>query len=229
MFRVLLADYPWSYDDEGTGGTQISSASSKYPVLQLPELFALPVTSVMQANWIGFLWITTPMKFEVGPRLLRALGLRYATTVYWHKTPGLGMGHWFRGNMEELIVGVSGDVPAFSCQLPNVIQHPARWTQPNGEPSEHSQKPDVFHDLIEKATGEASSRRNLELFARREKPGWRTMGGDLSGLDIRAEIRQEAERMHGSAQADTRRSGNGRSAGLAVGAGLGDGGAIGVV
>lgn len=235
MYSVLLADFPWEYSDKGTGGSQSSSAVQQYPTLTIDELMKLPIHSIMAPNFIAFLWVTVPTKYQYGPRVLHAYGLDYRTTIYWHKTPGApGMGHWFRGDVEELIVATHGDFSgmALRCQERNIRQHPARWMQPNGEPSEHSQKPDLFHELIEKATGQASSRRNLELFARREKPGWRTMGGDLSGLDIREEIRQEAMRLHGQSNTqhsdDRVQADHGRSAGAAVGAGFGDKTPVGV-
>lgn len=236
MYSVLLADFPWSYDDKGTGGSQSSSAATKYPTLSIDALMKLPIHSIMRPNFIAFLWVTVPTKFQYVPRVLHAYDLDYRTTIYWHKTPGPpGMGHWFRGDVEELIVATHGDFSgmALRCQERNIKQHPSRWKQANGELSEHSQKPDIFHDLIEKATGEASSRRNIELFARREKPGWRTMGGEISGLDIREELRLEAVKLHGERENqradDLVQAAHGRSAGAAAGAAIGNGDPVGIV
>ena len=115
---------------------------------------------------------------------MHAWGFDYVTTVYWHKHRKgrrMGMGFWFRNEVEELLVGkVRGDrVRPFRCQLPNIIGAPVE---------EHSKKPQAFRDLIETATLKRSKYERVELFARERVPGWTAVGGAIDGLDIRTAI-----------------------------------------
>ena len=73
--------------------------------------------------------------FEV----MKAWKFKYKTKIYWRKTGNLGLGYWFRGQVEECLVCVRGDVKAFRLQKPNFIQSKAR---------EHSRKPEEFFQLI---------------------------------------------------------------------------------
>jgi N6-adenosine-specific RNA methylase IME4 len=206
MFSVMMADPPWSYDDKATGGSMSSGAAQVYAApadkeatMPLADIMALPVQGLLTPNAILALWVTTPLKFTHGGPTMGAWGFRYVTTVYWHKAPGPpGMGRYFRGDMEELLIGIRGSVKPFGVQVRNVVQHPRTWDI-NGEPCPHSSKPEPFRRLIEQATakvfGESSSRRNLELFGRRRAPGWTVLGYEVDGLDIREAIRREAVRL----------------------------------
>ena len=80
----------------------------------------------------------------------------------------LGMGYWFRGQVEECLVGVRGDVKAFRLQKPNFIQSKAR---------KHSQKPEEFFQLIEPAVENMNPK--IELFARERRPGWDCWGYEV--------------------------------------------------
>jgi N6-adenosine-specific RNA methylase IME4 len=218
-FSIVLADPPWEYGDKRTGGTFKSGSAQVYAntdgadggTLSLAELRAIPLPSILAPNGAAFLWTTTPLKFSHGYPLLEAWGYRYVTTIYWRKTGRLGMGRWFRGQYEELLVGVRGELTPFGCQERNEIGHPAKWRDPAGPDgwSQHSQKPEEFRRLIERATGEASSRRNLELFARRNVAGWTCLGFEIDGLDIREAVKRQAVRIW-------------RSAGAAAGAAAGE-------
>lgn len=179
MYSVIQVDNPWKFRNEKTGGNHQSGASQKYPVMELGQILALPVGAVVNHTAVLFLWVPTALKFSHGGQCLTAWGFTYKTTVYWDKMQ-LGMGAWFRNEVEELLVGVRGDPAPFGCQLPNIIHQ---------VPGEHSEKPDEFTRLIETATGAASSRRNLEVFARKDRPGWRCIGNQVTGHDVREDLR----------------------------------------
>jgi N6-adenosine-specific RNA methylase IME4 len=107
--------------------------------------------------------------------VMKSLGFTYKTSLFWHKTGRMGLGYWFRGEVEILLFGIKGKVKAFKCQLPNHVEAPV---------GEHSEKPEIFREIIEKATANMSPR-YLELFARKEVPGWRCLGRDIDNRDIR--------------------------------------------
>lgn len=184
--RVLLADPPWSFDNRRTGGSLTSGAEAQYQTMTREDLLALPVQSVLAADAAAFLWVPTSLKFSHGGPTLAAWGFRYVGTVYWAKAYGgkrMGMGFWFRNQVEELLFGVRGDLKPFRCQLPNLITSPAL---------EHSAKPAEFHRRIEAATGEPFYSKNLELFGRRKVPGWTVTGLEVTGRDVRDDLRRLA-------------------------------------
>lgn len=182
-YSVLYFDPPWKFRDEKTGGNYASGASQKYPVMDLPAITQLPVPAIAAPRAILFLWVPTTMKFSHGGAVLAAWGFRYVTTVYWTKTK-MGMGHWFRNVVEELLVAERGGYPALYCQRKNHLTLPA---------GEHSEKPEEFRRLIEAATGVTSSRHNLEGFARKRVPGWTGIGNAVTGRDIREDIKLIAQ------------------------------------
>jgi len=78
----------------------------------------------------------------------------------------LGMGFWFRGQVEVCLLGVKGKIKAFRCQKANFIQSRAR---------EHSRKPDELYELIESL----GFNPKIELFARKKREGWVSWGKEL--------------------------------------------------
>jgi len=102
---------------------------------------------------------------------MKAWGFKYKTKITWHKTGRLGLGYWFRGEVEELLFGVRGKVKAFRCQLPNFIEAPVR---------EHSEKPEGFRQMIEVSTAlTIPEPKRIELFARKRVPGWDAWGDQV--------------------------------------------------
>jgi N6-adenosine-specific RNA methylase IME4 len=186
MFELIMADPPWEFRNVKTGGSHSSGAAQKYDTMPLAAIQGLPVQSVRASKSVLALWVPTTLKFSHGGSVLAAWGFRYVTTVYWEKIrkgKRLGMGHWFRNEVEELLIAVHGDVAPFRCQLPNIIHAPVE---------DHSAKPEAFRQLLEQATGQISRRRNLELFARRTVPGWTGIGNQVTGRDVRDDLRRLA-------------------------------------
>ena len=79
----------------------------------------------------------------------------------------LGMGYWFRGQVEVCLIGIKGNIKAFRSQKPNVIQTKVR---------EHSRKPDEMYGIIEELELEP----RIELFARYRREGWDCWGNEIS-------------------------------------------------
>lgn len=187
QFNVILADCPWGYRNKKTGGSHTSGAVQKYPVLTVPELCALPVIKDFARDSVLFLWATSPMLPEA-LQVMQAWGYRYTSSLYWHKTGRYGTGYWFRGEVEQLLFGVRGHVPAFRTPFRNHLAV---------RPAGHSTKPEEFRALVEDATVSMGERRMLELFARRQTKGWTAWGLDL-GQDLRHDADEtEADRAGG--------------------------------
>ena len=81
----------------------------------------------------------------------------------------LGMGFWWRGQCEHLLVGIKGKIKPFRMQEPNFIQ---------AKVERHSQKPELFRALIDRATKTLNGK--VELFARKETEGWDVFGNEVN-------------------------------------------------
>lgn len=165
-YKLILADPPWEYKSKGAGRNMQHGAAMKYATMSLEDICNLPINDIVERNSCLFLWATTPLlpeAFEV----MKAWGFQYKTAIYWRKIMSLGMGCWFRGQVEVCLLGIKGKVKAFRSQRPNIIQAKARV---------HSQKPDELYDIIE----DLDINPKIELFARKKRIKWDSWGNELS-------------------------------------------------
>ena len=173
-YQIIYADPPWSYKNKKTGGSMSSGSSLKYPAMSLEEIKSLPIQKIADKNSVLFLWITVPLLPD-GLEVLKVWGYKYKTSLFWRKIMSLGMGFWFRGQVEILLMGIKGKTKAFRIQKSNFIQ---------AKVQKHSQKPKEFRELINKI--ELYPR--IELFARPPKnllfedesyKGWDLWGNEV--------------------------------------------------
>lgn len=149
LYDVIYADPPWRYEFSPTSSRAIEK---QYPTMSLDEICQMSVPS--SDNAVLFLWAT-------GPKLLDALqvmvawGFRYRSQAVWDKET-IGIGCWFRGQHELLLVGVKGKMtpPGPHQRVGSVIR--CRKTT-------HSAKPLVVRRLISEWFPNKSK---IELFAR---------------------------------------------------------------
>lgn len=167
-YTVIVADPPWQYQQKNTGGSGTSGADHKYPTMPLDEICALPVKHIAASASVLFLWATAPFLMDAR-NVLEAWGYKYKTVLVWKKTGRKGIGWWFRGNAEFVLVGVRGNVKAFRCQEENVFF---------ATPTRHSAKPDEFWSLIEPVIPDGH---RLELFSRSPRAGWDAWGYEAEG------------------------------------------------
>ena len=164
-YQLILADPPWEYENKNTGRTNNSGACKKYATMSVEEIKNLPISDIAMKDSCLFLWATTPLlpeAFEV----MKAWGYQYKTAIYWRKIMSLGMGFWFRGQVEVCLFGIRGNIKAFRCQKPNFIETKVR---------NHSQKPDEMYGLIE----ELDINPKIEIFAREKREGWDAWGNQV--------------------------------------------------
>lgn len=176
-YKVIYADPPYAFRNKRTGGSMSSGSESQYPTMSLQELSLLPIHLIADKNSVCFLWASVALLPD-SLSLLSAWGYHYKTSLFWRKIMSLGMGYWFRGQVEMCLLGVRGKVKAFRIQKPNFVQSKVR---------NHSQKPDEVRGLID-MTGLSPK---LELFARERVEGWDAMGYDIDGLDIRVALAEK--------------------------------------
>ena len=164
-YQIIYADPPWQYRNKKTGNSMKSGSASKYPTLSLEEICALNVRELAHKDSVLFLWITVPLLPD-GLKVMDSWGFKYKTALFWRKIMSLGMGFWFRGQVEILLMGVRGKVKAFRIQKANILQLKV---------GKHSQKPVEFRELIESIG--LSPR--IELFARQKIEGWDIWGNEI--------------------------------------------------
>lgn len=131
------------------------------------------VGKLADENCALFLWITFPLLKEIW-RVVKAWGFTYKTVAFvWikqnKKADSLfwGMGYWTRANAEICILATKGSPKRYSRRVHQVlITHI----------EEHSKKPGEARNRIEQLMGDVP---RVELFARREAPGWDVWGNEV--------------------------------------------------
>lgn len=173
-WRTIVADPPWDYREGFVRGPNAGFGWTNrhdlpYGSLSVEEIAELPVSSLAHPAG-AFLWLWTtnrylPDAFDV----MAAWGFRYRQTIIWHKDDASPFpGSVAPNEAEFLLVGRRGGVKRLGTWSEAVI------TATRGA---HSQKPEVFMDLIEAVSPEP----RLEMFSRRARLGWETWGDEALG------------------------------------------------
>jgi N6-adenosine-specific RNA methylase IME4 len=163
-YPVVLADPAWRYVFSQTSSRAIER---HYETMSLEEICALPVGEVAAPTAVLFLFVPSPI-LEQAFQVIDAWGFKYTTAAVWRKTGGPGEGHYFRQQHEHLLLATRGDMPP-----PHTNARPLSvFDAPRGE---HSEKPDVAYELIERMYPGLPK---IELFARRARPGWACWGNE---------------------------------------------------
>jgi len=159
-YKIIYADPPWSYNDKKIGCH--AGSEENYNTLSLEEIKNLPVKDISDKESMCFLWITNPI-LDYGFEVLKAWNFNYKTCLTWIKprSSGGGLGFWFRGYTEHILLGVKNNTKSFRCSKNNYIIQDNKG---------HSNKPDSFRKLIEFATNNIKPR--IELFSRTKIHGW---------------------------------------------------------
>jgi N6-adenosine-specific RNA methylase IME4 len=179
MSGTVIVDPPWAYNKSSRHKNQAGYANFHYEPLTVDDLKKLPVGTL--GDYL-FLWAVWPF-VEAAYGLIHTWGFEPVTALTWVKTTGLtlgkelpfkpayGVGYWFRGATEPCLIAKKSGV--LSIRTP--------WVGLLCDNAGHSRKPDTLYEVIEKDFPGPYT----ELFARRQRDGWRCEGGDLGGKDIR--------------------------------------------
>jgi N6-adenosine-specific RNA methylase IME4 len=160
-FRVLYADPPWKYGDQLT--ERYGAARFHYDSMTIPELCALPVADLSSDDAVLFLWVTSPMLLD-SAAVVKAWGFNYKSAFVWDKVKH-NLGHYNSVRHELLLLCTRGRcLPDISKLFDSVV---------SVERTRHSEKPEAFREIIDALYPHGN---RIELFARREVPGWRTWG-----------------------------------------------------
>jgi N6-adenosine-specific RNA methylase IME4 len=187
LYRTIVADPPWTYDEGFLHGrqpgwrkrkaagipestlTEIRRKPMPYPTMSVGEIAALPIAALADANAALFLWTTNrylPDSFVIAS----AWGFSYRQMLVWDKRANASPfgGAVARNSAEFLLVCKRGD-HRWIGRAADAILSVSR--------TRHSKKPEAFLDLVESV----SPGPYLELFARRQRLGWDTWGQEAFG------------------------------------------------
>ena len=161
-YNVIYADPPWRYSFSKSGSRKIEN---HYPTMSVKDICEIKVPSDDSA--VLYLWTTAPKLLE-GLKVMEAWGFVYKSQAVWDKKRQ-GMGYWFRGQHEILLVGVKGKFspPEPKKRKPSVFEFVR---------SKHSKKPDEIRAMIADWFPDAAK---LELFCRHPAEGWDVWGNEV--------------------------------------------------
>lgn len=177
-YAVIVADPPWAY--KNFADTAHGAAIAVYDTMPYEAIAAIPVASFAAPDCVLAMWGTWP-KLDEGIDLMRAWGFDFVTGFPWVKTSPTsreiytGIGFWKQSVSELVLIGRRGEPKRHADRVPGLgflVGEPRQFYCPRGE---HSKKPEEIQDWLEREFPGPY----LELFARRERPGWSTWGNEL--------------------------------------------------
>lgn len=198
-FGTIVADPPWNYSRTSKNPKLRGYSDQHYEPLTTGDLEKLPVSRIAADQGVLFLWTTGPFLVDgSAQRVARAWGFEPVTLLYWHKLSSAGkshlggVGYWYRGNCEPVLVAKRGRAYRWS-DMPY-------WTDRDAsalfeaEKGRHSEKPGILHERIERSS---YPRPWLEMFGRRERPQWAVVGnnGDGGTLTLEEDITKSIDRL----------------------------------
>jgi N6-adenosine-specific RNA methylase IME4 len=189
MFSTIVADPPWPYGSTGvhlpdkSGGRNIDgrganvSSDHRYGKLSIDDLCAMNVPAADNAHL--YLWMTNSF-VEEAYRVARAWGFRPVLPITWVKLREDGgisrkAGYYFRGATEHVLFAVRGSLRLQAREAIATAFITDEGLAITAKRLPHSVKPEEFYELVETA----SPGPRLELFARRERPGWDRWGNEV--------------------------------------------------
>jgi N6-adenosine-specific RNA methylase IME4 len=174
-FKTIVSDPAWSYGNRNCNG----AAEREYPTMSIDQICALKVKEVAHDDCVLLLWTTWPM-LQDSFKVIDAWGFEYVTGLpwvkadkaeidlwgEWHIKTQFGVGFWFRGVTEPILVCRRG-----KPKLPDET-----WVGLLSPNIRHSRKPDNIYQIAESLEGPY-----LEMFARRKRDGWASFGNEIEG------------------------------------------------
>ena len=159
--NLVLADPPWRYDFAETDSRQIEN---QYPSATVDEIISHKPDT--EQDCVLLMWATVA-KLREAFEVMDGWGFEYKTHAVWDKEK-IGMGYWFRGQHELLLVGTKGQAspPDAENRVSSVFREPR---------GKHSAKPQCVYEWIEAAFPE---RTKLEMYCRAPREGWAVFGNE---------------------------------------------------
>lgn len=169
-YRTILIDPPWP---ERGGGKCKRGADRHYSLLSVRDIPRVILSAPLfnpDDNAHCYLWATNNYLPDA-LWVMSMIGFEYKTKITWGKDR-VGLGQYFRGQTEDLLFGVRGKGRARDVCTQ---RRDLTTLQLSCKSSRHSEKPEVFYQLIEGR----SKGPYLEMFARAGRAGWEFWGDEM--------------------------------------------------
>lgn len=169
-YSIIYADPPWHHTNVIRNRAKAHyGAYQQYPVMKTPEICALPISEIAEANSLLFLW-TTGALFEDGMQVGRAWGYKFATVAFvWNKPNKKLPGFYTMSQCEFCLVLKRGKIPQ-----PRGKRNISQFLECKG--GRHAEKP---AEIRERITKMFPLQTKIELFARQRFEGWDAWGNEI--------------------------------------------------
>ena len=171
-FGIIYADPPWDYKGQlqhaGPASGDTGGAIRHYATVTLQDLKKLPIGKIAADNCLLFLWATNP-HLDQAIDLGKAWGFAWATVAFVWDKARVNPGFYTLSQCELCLVFRRGRIPT-----PRGARNERQLVR--AERGAHSEKPGEVRRRIERMFPEQTK---IELFARREVPGWRAWGLEI--------------------------------------------------
>ena len=197
-YQVIVADPAWGFNDnlKQMKRPVKRAASAQYKVMTLAQITALPVSHLADpTGCLLALWVPGSMLTQ-GLEVMKAWGFKHKQVFVWIKlkkdhakepdpnnSTRVGMGRLFRQSHEIALIGTSG-----KSVYPWLEDHAQRSVAFDLNAG-HSTKPPTLQNRLDKMF---PNTQRLELFARRQRKGWITLGDAIDGQDLNQTIQDLA-------------------------------------
>ncbi len=166
-YRTVVIDPPWPMAKITRDVRPLQAAVLDYPVQTLDEIAKLPVPDLVDpAGAHVYLWVTHKF-LPAGLDLLKGWGCRYECSLTWVKPVGITPYSWMYDTEHVLFARAGKRLDLTRKGLRLSVVAPTTG---------HSAKPDDFYQRVE----QASPAPRIDLYARRERPGWATWGNQVA-------------------------------------------------
>jgi len=222
-YHVIVADPPWELNDKLQMSQTKRSSASQYDVLDTQAIIDLQVNKLAHQTSVLNLWVVGSM-LEEGMDTMKSWGYKQKQSWVWVKTKkdslaplqsqvlkvirkespkdykelitkafdefvmdevlNFYMGHLFRQTHELVLMGTRGK---YTKLLKNRAQRSVHLSQIG----EHSEKPSALQDRLDIMFPNVHK---LEMFARRDRPGWTCIGNECPST-MNEDIRDSIERL----------------------------------
>lgn len=173
-YDLILADPPWKQARGGKKSVRENSSGRplEYPTLSLGEIreHLEIATNLTEKDSVLFLWTIDKYLFEA-QQIGESLGYKLHARMIWNKINGIPAAFTIRFGHEYLLYMYRGKLLPVAKEERGKIH--SVFTE---QVKRHSQKPDVSYQIINRLYPDT---RKLELYARREIPGFDCWGNEL--------------------------------------------------